>query len=81
MSRMTKAERHAARKAVRRMMQITGLEIMEMHPELARVTLAEMRKRGFIRDFMRELWKYPGRRVPLYHAGNNWGIPMKELAL
>jgi hypothetical protein len=46
-ARLTKAERHALRMAVRRKITITELELAELNPESCRVAMAEMRKRKF----------------------------------
>lgn len=58
-SRLTKAERHAWRQAVRRSMLVTTQDILEMQPAESRVVLAELRKRRWRRDWMRDVWRPP----------------------
>ncbi len=54
--RLTKAERHALRRAVRAQDCITDLDIACLNPAEQRPALAEMRKRRFTWDETRHVW-------------------------
>jgi hypothetical protein len=50
--RLTKPERHAMRRAIRSVQQITELQFAELNPAEWRIARAEMRKRGFKHDMV-----------------------------
>lgn len=54
--RLSKAERHDLRREVRRRAFVTHRDIINMPPPVARVVLAEMRKRGYRHDAARCVW-------------------------
>jgi hypothetical protein len=58
-SRLSKSERHAMRKAVRQTGAITRGEIAGLHEQERRIVLAEIRKRKFTDCIFTDCWYHP----------------------